>query len=295
LLSLAKLNNIPNIAFAGAEETKYFELINLNQLFARVHKIENHNPTHPHRISFFALLIVIKGSGTHQIDLKEYLLKQGTVLKIAKGQVHAFQKKPQYDGFLIVFTEDYVLNYFSKSSINLISHFYNYYITSPISNDEAESKILLNQLNEELASNNKYAQKNIIAALLDLYLLKLERHSSADQLTTNNSKEYATFLQFKNLVESNYTNTRNVKDFAVQMFVSTKYLNQVVKAFTLNTAKKFIDDFVVLEAKREIVSTNKSFKEIAFSVGFDEVTNFTKFFKKNLSITPKEFRLKQIS
>ena len=289
------MKTIPNITFEKSENTTDLELINLSQLFGRMHKIENHNPTQPHRITFFALLIVTKGSGNHQVDLKDYELKQGTVLKIAKGQVHAFEKEPKYEGFLIVFTEDYVLNYFSKSSINLISHFYNYHISSPISNDIAGNNIFLDQLKVELAYTNKYAQKNIIAALLDLYLLKLERHSLVGQAATNNSKQYATFLQFKNLVESNYTKTRNVKDFAVQLFVSTKYLNQVVKAFTLNTAKRFIDDFVILEAKREIVSTQKSFKEIAFDIGFDEVTNFTKFFKKNLNSTPKEFRLKQTS
>jgi AraC-like DNA-binding protein/quercetin dioxygenase-like cupin family protein len=289
------MNNIPNISFEGAEDTADFELINLTQLFGRLHLIENHNPTHPHRITFFALLIVTNGTGKHQIDLKEYKIKPGTVLKIAKGQVHAFQHNPTYEGFLVLFTEEFVLNYFSKSSINLISHLYNYHTTSPMSENLAGNDFFLNHLKIELDSTIVYAQKNIIAALLDLYLLQLERKSQTSQPQDSNSKRYNTFLQFKNLVETNYTNTRNVKDYAEKLFISTKTLNQIVKEFTINTAKSFIDNFVILEAKREIVSTNKSFKEISFNIGFDEVTNFTKFFKRNLNITPKEFLLNQTS
>ena len=284
------MKNIPNISFQSIENAKDFEFLDLSKLFARIPDIIDHNPYFPHRISFFALLIVTRGAGTHQIDLKDYPLKAGTVLKIAKGQVHAFQKSPQYEGFLIIFTEDFVLNHFSKSSINIISHLYNYHITSPIFNDKTGNENFLNQLIFELNSENTYAQKNIVAALLDFYLLRLERNSNIVKQQDNNSKRYSIFLLFKNLVEANYTTTRNVKDYAEMMFVSTKHLNQVVKDFTLNTAKIFIDNYLILEVKRAIVTTNKSFKEIAFDTGFDEVTNFTKFFRKHTGATPKQFK-----
>jgi len=286
------LKNIPNISFQSTENIKDFEILNLTKLFARIPHILDHNPTQPHRIFFFALLIVTEGTGSHQIDLKDYSVSAGTVLKIAKGQVHAFQKNAQYDGFLILFTEDFVLDHFSKSSINIISHLYNYHITSPDFSDKAANAIFLNELITELKAENTYAQKNIVAALLNLYLLRLERKASAEKPQNNDSKRYMNFIQFKNLLETNYTQTRNVKDYAELMFVSTKHLNQVVKEFTLNTAKAFIDQYVILEAKRAIVTTSKSLKEIAFEIGFDEVTNFTKFFKKGTGVTPKQFKSK---
>jgi len=287
------LKNIPNISFQSAENSNDFEFLNLSNLFARIFTGLDHNPALPHRITFFVLLLVTKGTGTHQIDLKEYDLKAGSVLKIAKGQVHAFQNNPQYEGFLIIFTEDFVLNYFSKSSINLISHLYNYHTTSPIANDKDGNEAFLNQLISELKTENTYAQKNIVASLLDIYLLRLERKTHAAKEQDHNSKHYDTFIKFKNLVESNYTTTRNVKDYADRLFISTKHLNQVVKDFTLNTSKSFIDDYVILEAKRAIVSTEKSLKEIAFDIGFDEVTNFTKFFKNKMNMTPKAFKSQQ--
>ncbi|MCM4158264.1 helix-turn-helix domain-containing protein [Gramella sp. AN32] len=284
------MNNIPNIAFQSTGNQNDFELLDLTKFFEKIPDISDHNPTRPHRIEFFALLMVTTGTGIHEIDLKTYDLKAGSVLKIAKGQVHAFQDSPKYEGFLIVFTESFVLNFFSKSSIKLISHFYNYHITTPIAQNNTGNATFINQLIEELKTENSFAQKNIIASLLDLYLLRLERKSKNNQIQINNSKRYNTFIQFKDLVESDYTTTRNVKDYAEKMLVSTKLLNQTVKQFTLNTAKSFIDNYVILEAKRAIVSTEKSFKEMAFDLGFDEVTNFTKFFKKHTGTTPKQFK-----
>lgn len=290
------MKNIPKISFQciSDEKTKEFEFMNLTNFFARIPEIKlDHDPTRAHRLSFFALLFVTKGTGSHQVDLKEYQLEAGSVLKVAKGQIHAFQENANYEGYLFVFTEEFVINYFSQSSINLILHLYNYHIIKPIAKDKALNEIFLSQLIKELETENAFAQKNIIAALLDLYLLKLERKSPQNKLQSNNSKHYDTFLQFKNLVESNYITTRNVKDYAEMLIISTKLLNQAVKEVTLNTAKAFIDNYVILEAKRAIASTEKSLKEIAFDIGFDEVTNFTKFFKNKLKISPKNFRKQQ--
>ena len=287
------MKNIPNIAFQGKDRKSVFELLNLSDLFERLDNIEDHEPRQPHRISFFALLIVTKGTGTHQIDLKDYKVEEGTVLKIAKGQVHSFQRNATYQGFLIIFTEEFLMNYFSKSSINLISNLYNYHLSSPVFKNKIDNEILIHQLQSEIALENSFAHRNIMAAFLDLYLLKLERKSPDNYIPKNKSKQFYTFDQFKSLVETNFTNTRNVKDYANLLFITTKTLNSAVKEFTLNTAKNFIDDYVILEIKRDMMSTNKSLKEIAFDTGFDEVTNFTKFFKKKMNLSPKEFKNQQ--
>lgn len=72
--------------------------------------------------------------------------------------------------------------------------------------------------------------------------------------------------------------------------ISYKHLNNIVKKCTNKTAKEFIDDFVILEIKRFLCSTSLSVKEIAFKCGFDEQTNFLKYFKKLANDTPSNFR-----
>jgi AraC-like DNA-binding protein len=67
-------------------------------------------------------------------------------------------------------------------------------------------------------------------------------------------------------------------------------LNTVSKTVVHQTAKAFIDSFVILEAKRLLVATTLSVKEISYECGFDEPTNFLKYFKKHTNLTPTQFR-----
>ncbi len=284
------MNNIPNISFKSSDGNTEIEFLRLDELFLRIQKDPNHNPKQPHRISFFALLIVTEGTGIHQVDLQNYAIGKGSVLKIAKGQVHAFQNDLTYQGYLVVFTEDFILKYFSKSSIDFVSHFYNYHISDPLLKNSLLNQSFLQEIISELQSKNTYAQKEIVAKILELFLLKLERQAHLALPEKSNKKHQTLFINFKDLVEKNYTKTRNVKDYASLLNISAKHLNQIVQEVTLNTAKHFIDQYVMLEIKRYIFSTEVSLKEVAYLTGFDEVTNFTKFFKKHKGISPKAFK-----
>jgi len=215
---------------------------------------------------------------------------QGSVIKVAKGQVHAFQEELTYDGVLVAFTEEFVLKYFSRSSVDFITHLYNYHISEPLVDNCTFNDSFLKQIHQETTSNNTYAQKEIIAKIVELYLLRLERLSHGSQSPRHNKSHYALFIQFKNLVESRELNSRNVKDYAESMSLSAKHLNSIVRQFTLNTAKSFIDQYVILEIKRTIMSSRISLKEVAYQMGFDEVTNFTKFFKKHTGVSPGQYK-----
>lgn len=126
------MQEIPKVAFQAEEEKMEFELLDLSKISGLIRENLDHNPTQPHRLTFFLLLIITEGTGMHMVDFKQYEVRAGTVLKIAKGQVHAFQKDMSYKGFLIPFTEDFILKYFSKSSLAFISHLYNYQISKLI-------------------------------------------------------------------------------------------------------------------------------------------------------------------
>ncbi|WP_025764502.1 helix-turn-helix domain-containing protein [Dyadobacter tibetensis] len=286
------MKKIPKIFFKSTAGATDIEFLPLTELFARIDKSPTHNPRLPHRISFFALLIVTDGAGVHQVDLQNYPIKSGDVLKIAKGQVHAFQEDFLYQGYLVVFTEEFILKYFSGSSIDFVSRFYNYHISAPLIHAESYIRDFLPQIRAELEIQNSYAQKEIIAKMMELFLLRLERLSNQQHApdVSFNHKHQSIFFAFKEMLESEDRNSRNVKDYADRLNISAKHLNSIIREITLNTAKYFIDQYIILEIKRYIVCSTLSLKEIAFKCGFDEVTNFTKFFKKNMGVTPKEYK-----
>jgi AraC-like DNA-binding protein len=97
-------------------------------------------------------------------------------------------------------------------------------------------------------------------------------------------------MLFKDLLEINFKTQKQVSFYAKELIITEKRLNQATSKVFGKTPKHIIDDRIILEAKRILVHTNESIKEVAYNLGFEEPTNFIKYFKKHSSVTPTEFR-----
>jgi AraC-like DNA-binding protein len=109
----------------------------------------------------------------------------------------------------------------------------------------------------------------------------IEVHLSANKL-----------LLFRELLEKKYKSIKLVNEYAETLNISAKKLTKSTKSILGKTPKQLINDRVILEAKRLLVYSNLSIKEIAFDLGFAEPTNFSKYFAKHTENSPIEFRKK---
>ena len=82
----------------------------------------------------------------------------------------------------------------------------------------------------------------------------------------------------------------SVKDYSASLFVTPDYLNKVVKSLIGKTAKEYIQNRIIIAAKRLLFHTTSSNKEIAFELGFNEPDHFSSFFKKCTSMSSSVFR-----
>jgi AraC-like DNA-binding protein len=103
------------------------------------------------------------------------------------------------------------------------------------------------------------------------------------------------FNRFQQLLEQRFAQCHQVADYAAQLGYTEKSLSRAVVASSGMTAKAFIAARVVLEAKRLLVHTNLPVASIAERLGFDEATNFSKFFRREADSTPAEFRRRQLA
>ena len=92
------------------------------------------------------------------------------------------------------------------------------------------------------------------------------------------------------LIEMNYIEHRDVCFYSEKMSMSDKVVNDISKKVLGKTVKDIIQDCLVLEIKREIASGIKTFKELAFHLGFNEPSYFTRFFKQKTGLTPEKYR-----
>lgn len=98
------------------------------------------------------------------------------------------------------------------------------------------------------------------------------------------------FKKFEQLVDKNYLEDKNVSNYANLLCIHPFCLNKICKLSVDKTASDVIHNRVLQEAKKMILASDKSFKEIAFELGFNSPAYFSRYFKKHLGINPSQFR-----
>ncbi len=288
------MGKIPNIPFRKPNKDHIeFEIFPLQSLFNR-NKTLSHSIDQPHRLEFFILLFITKGNGKHRIDFKEYSFEENSLIFISKGQVHAFDIQPEVDGFLILFTEGFLSKNLIHADILSFSRLYNYHFQLPVIQPEGGMGEVFGQIVKEIyneyTSHESFGKEQMLRLLLSLLLLRAERIKKTMIPREKNPGWFKKFMGFKSLVEQHAAQTRNAKDYADMMNLSYNHLNQISKSVAGTTAKAFIDKLLVLEIKRRLAVSDISVKELTYETGFDEPTNFVKFFKKHAGLSPSKFK-----
>lgn len=246
----------------------------------------------PHRAEFYQIFWFQEGTPTHIVDFNPVKIKPNSLLFINKNSVQLFDTNATFSGKAILFTD----NFYCKT--NLDTQFLNSSILFndllsvtqiEISNTNIPS--IFNQLEVECSLEKDEYQSDIIRNYLRNFLLHAERERKKQgfvELKKDADLEYA--LTFKGLLDAHFVQHKNVGFYADSMHISPKRLNQTTSRIYGKTTKNIIDDRILLECKRLLVHTHDSVKEIAYSLGFEELTNFIKYFKKHTGKTPTTFR-----
>ena len=118
----------------------------------------------------------------------------------------------------------------------------------------------------------------------------LEQVKSTDQLSRVDTVTKA----FKGLLERNYTTAKRPTAYAQQLNISTPYLNECVKHTTGHPVSYHIQQRIILEAKRLLYHSDKSVKEIATVLGYDDYPYFSRLFTKLTGMSALAFRNKSL-
>lgn len=284
---------IPSIQFnKKALSNNKVEIIELESLYKRLPSLD-HNPTSPHRVNFYLLIYIAKGTGKHLIDFKSHSYEAGSFIFINKHQVQAFDFKTKPCGTVVLFTQEFANEISMRLQVPIFSLDYLMSSYSPVFTVshalKETSEALLLEITKE--TNDKDFDMFITQLLFSSLLFKLLRErprSNKNQLTNRQIKNITFFLK---LVERYYTASRSASFYAEKMNISYKSLNQLCKLATQKTTKQLIDEYTILEIKRSLIVEKVEVKEVAYNLSFYEVTNFIKYFKKHTLLTPSQFKI----
>ena len=96
--------------------------------------------------------------------------------------------------------------------------------------------------------------------------------------------------KFMALVQTHYKQERSLEFYADLLFLTPKHLAKVIKETTFKTANNWIDEFVILEAKALLKSTNMTAQQISDELNFSDQSFFGKYFKRHTGMSPREYK-----
>jgi len=98
------------------------------------------------------------------------------------------------------------------------------------------------------------------------------------------------FLRFRQMLEQHIKDKHTVQEYADALKIGRTYLNKLSKLYLGNTAKEVIRARLLLEAKKEILYSQKDISEIAYELNFSNPPNFFRFFRQLTGLSPQQYR-----
>ena len=242
-----------------------------------------------HRDENYIFIFQESGTSSLMIDFKEIILQDGVACCILPGQVHYEISNFESKGYLIALDSDLVPDYVR----NIFDQFYSTNIPCEFDDGWAtkiKSTINLLELMIVDPQSKKY-DSNIIKSLANA-LANLFAAVFSQKLQENENSDHSETLtyQFKKLLQKEFRTMKSPKDYASKLNISSAYLNQVVKKNTGMPISYWIQQEIILEAKRLLFFTPFTVKEIAFNLGYEDPAYFSRLFLKSTGLTPISFR-----
>ncbi|MCG8574651.1 MAG: helix-turn-helix transcriptional regulator [Flavobacteriales bacterium] len=242
-------------------------------------------PTKPHKhLGYHEIILITEGEGFHTIEFNRHQVTPPVIFCLKPGQIHHWEFTDKPEGYVLMYKSEFIqdLN-ISPSDHTDIDPF----IQLSKVNDQVVVKGLFDSIEKEL-TDKKENFKSSISCYLRILLIELERLSKrTDDMTSGTNLK---FKMFGELVKRKIKTLKKVNEYAELLHISPKHLNQLCKEACGKTASAVIHGQISTEAKRYLIHTDKNISEIAFELGFDDSSHFSKFFRIQTGLTPSNFR-----
>lgn len=282
-MKLKTNNHFPIISISEFKEN---QTAGNNQLLYNIIEGEKHIEK-PHKHDFFIIVLFDYAKGYHSIDFVDYKIGNKQVHLLFPGQVHKWHIEANSSGYQLMIDHvlfEHFLTFFRFSETNYMNH--------PVIDLKDEVFDLIKYefdciKNEITASESLqqiiHARASVIAAIIS---------KEAETLFNNTivNQSNARLSEFNKLIDQHYKSEKSVSFYASKLNISANYLNILCKKSLQISATQFIQERIVLEAKRLLQSTELTIKEIAYELGFVDHAYFSNFFKNRTNLTPTQFR-----
>jgi AraC-like DNA-binding protein len=251
------------------------------------------NRQRPHRHDFYQIFWMRHEAPSFNIDFYHFPIEADALVFVPPGAVHNFGEMKAAEGFILSFQEDFLEA--EGHSVDLFAEcpaLDPAQICTVLAIPEPSVEIVdgyCTRMFEEL-SKKREGYRTVTAALLRLLFVEIRRCLSSQSVPSSFHKYSSLTARFLRMLNSRPYQLTTASEVARFLGVSRSWLNQLVRQETGKNLTDHLRSRLILESKRLLAHSDLNVSEIAYQLGFEDPSYFTRLFRQIAARSPREFR-----
>jgi AraC family transcriptional regulator, transcriptional activator of pobA len=237
-------------------------------------------------------MLVTRGKGWFWLDSHRHAVRPGTVLFTTPGQVRRWDAT-QLDGLCLFFEELFIKEFLQDDAfLRRLPYFQAEPARAALRLAPANARRMrarLVAMRRELAHHGRDSIELLRAQLHEI-LIVLARQYAAAHRVASQRPTHRVVSRFMELIERDAARSHRIADYATELAVTPGYLSALCTQYAGHRAKRLLDNVLAARARRMLLYTDESAARVGASLGFDDASYFSRFFRRETGQTPTEFR-----
>jgi AraC-like DNA-binding protein len=246
----------------------------------------------PHK--WFSIIVFNKPGKDIIVDGEKVQNNQPMALFITPGQYMLIPPDYPNEGYVVSFNVEFYCVELHDSEVACNGLLFRNNFNVVVIALDAQQKTVFNNTVLEMIS--EFKQNDLLKAEMLKNLLKnllirsnrLFRSQKASEIQDDGNIDFA--RKFSELVEKHYLNEKQVEFYAEKMGIAPATLTKKLQKYGLDSPSRIIKNRILTQAKRHLIYSDKSIKEIAFLLGYDDPHYFSRLFLKETQTAPSDYR-----
>lgn len=257
-----------------------------------VHELTGFIIGEAHSLGFFDIILVTRGTGWFWLDSQRHAVRPGAVFFTTPGQVRRWDTT-KLDGVCLFFEDLFIKEFLQDDSfLDRLPYFQADPARASLRlapSAAGRVRARLGEMQRELAHNRRDSV-DLLRAQLHETLIVLARLYGAAHRVAPQRQTHRVVSRFMELVERDAARRHGIADYAAELAVTPGHLSVLCTQYAGQRAKRLLDHALVSRACRMLLYTDESVARVGASLGFEDPSYFSRFFRRETGQAPKEFR-----
>lgn len=251
---------------------------------------------HLQRNNYYSLIWVTKEKGKVKADFAEHQFEENSLLAFSPYQPFMLCASEPIEGISIHFHPDFYCIHMHQKEVSCNGVLFNNIYQPPYVQVTEQAALTFNMVIDQMKAEIQkieLAQYELLISYLKIFLItasRLKTEQLEEMKSVPDAKEPIILQNLKDAIELNFKTKHSAGHYADMLNISAKALAKLSKNYFNKTLTELISERIIIEAKRELYLTNKTVKEIAYELGYDDEHYFSRFFKTNADVSPQLYR-----